>query len=254
MITWDQVIQGMVKRKALLVSIAKNVCVLSFVWAALFYILLFSGFPISQLNSVSNGMQLFTGFAVGILVLVYARFSRERYLVLGVALAILSWTLGQLYWFSSIFIDESALLYPSIADFGFIGTYFFLIGVIHTITRGIPQYTIVLRFKNLWPFGVLLVPLLLAVAETNTLATNISNLAFSLAIMHTLWKAQPIFPMEQYRLFLAGLCLLCLSDIIFMVFICLMPDMYTLSTDAFFPIALSLTAYGFMKVEGMSDE
>lgn len=253
MITWDQVIRGMVKRKESLIFFAKVVYILSFIWAAMFYMLLLSDFSFFQLNTLANGIQLFYGFLIGILVLVYARFSRERYLVLGVALAILSWTLGQFYWFSSIFIDESTLPYPSIADFGFIGTYFFLIGVIHTFTRKIPRYTIELKIRHLWPFGVLFVPLYLALAKTNALWVNIHNLALSLVIMHTLWKAQPIFPMEQYRLFLSGLCLLCLSDVIFMVCACLVPDTYTFSSDALFPVALSLTAYGFMKVEEMAD-
>ncbi|HHY27270.1 MAG TPA: hypothetical protein GX523_11125 [Desulfitobacterium dehalogenans] len=253
MITWDQVIQGMLKRKELLILTVKAVCILSFVWAALFYILLFTNIPYSKLNTVANGIQLFAGLAIGMLVICYARFSFERYLVLGVALAVLSWTLGQLYWFSFIFLDGSSLPYPSIADLGFIGTYFFLIGVIYTITKRIPQYTIKIKYRNLWPLGLLLIPIFLSLVGSNTLLINIDNLALTLAIGYTLWKAQPIFPITRYRLFIAGLCLLCLSDMIFMICICLMPDAYTLSTDALFPAALSLTAYGFMKVEEMSD-
>lgn len=253
MITWDQVIQGMLKRKEILALTVKAVCILSFVWAALFYILLFIDFPYAKLNAVANGIQFFSGLVIGMLVICYARFSCQRYLILGVALAVLSWTLGQLYWFSVIFLNGSSLPYPSIADLGFIGTYFFLIGVIHTITRGIPQYTIEIKYWNLWPLGLLVIPIFLALAGSSNLLINIDNLVLTLAIVYTLWKAQPIFHIIRYRLFIAGLCLLCLSDMIFIICVCLIPDTCTLSTDALFPVALSLTAYGFMKVEEMSD-
>ena len=253
MITLDQVIQGKLRRKEIIIFTAKAVCIFSFIWAALFFILLFTNSSYLSLSAFANGVQLLYGLVIGLLVLCYARYSRERYLVSGVALAVLSWTMGQLYWFSYVFLVGSSLPYPSIADLGYIGTYFFLIGVIITITKGIPQYTIKIRYRNLWPFLLLLVPLLLALIGKNRLLVNLDNLVLTLAMVYTLWRAQPIFPVIQYRLFITGLCLLCISDIIFMVHACLMPDTYTLSTDALFPMALSLTAYGFMKVEEMSN-
>ncbi|MEL1136305.1 hypothetical protein AAC978_14080 [Desulfitobacterium sp. THU1] len=254
MISRDQVAERILKRKEWLILTVKAVLVFTVLWAVFFYIYaLYHAMPFAQLNRVANAIQLFCGLVIGVQTLVYAQFSREYYLVLGIALGVLSWTLGQLYWFSYLLLEGPILPCPSIADLGFISIYFFLIGVISTITREIPKYTIVIRYRDLWPFALLVVPIFIALVGENSLVHNLCNFATALTIVYLLWKAQPISALPKYQLFLSGIGLLCLSDMIYMLSVVLFPEGYTLTTDALFPIALSLITYGLMKVEEMPD-
>lgn len=253
MITWEQVSQRKLKSKEIIFLTAKGILILSVFWAALFYLLIFWELPFVKLTWFANGIQLLSALVISVLGIFYARCSQERYMSLSIALGAFTWTLGQFYWFSYIYLQESLLPQPTIADFGFISTYFFLIGVIITITNKIPCYLIDLSFKNLWPFAILAVPLYLALSKTDSLVVNIDNFAFALAIVCALWKAQPILSSPRYGVFLAGLSLLCICDILYMVFACCIPEAYTLAADALYPLALSLIVYGFMKAEEMTD-
>ncbi|AGA68165.1 hypothetical protein Desdi_0636 [Desulfitobacterium dichloroeliminans LMG P-21439] len=254
MISRDQVVERILKRKEWLLLTVKAVLVFTMLWAVLFYMYALShAMPFAQLNKVANAIQLFCGLIIGIQTLVYARFSQEYYLVLGIALGVLSWTLGQLYWFSYLLLEGPMIPCLSIGDLGFISIYFFLIGVMRTITNRIPKYTIVIKYRDLWPLALLVVPIFIALVGECSQVHNLDNFAMTLAIVYLLWKAQPIYTLPKYQLFLSGIGLLCLSDIIYMLSAVLFPEGYTLTTEALFPIALSLTAYGFMKVEEMSD-
>lgn len=220
---------------------------LGILWAIFYYgvTLLPITFPL-RMCTTANIVHIAFGLGCGSLLLYYARASKMGYGVLGIAFAQFSWTIGQLFWFSTIALTDRNLPYPSIADLGFIGTYFFLIGAISIIARKAAENNQKKGLGTFWPFAILVIPGLLAF-KNSELLVNISNFALTLAIAFTLWKARPLFSMARYNHFLFGIIALIFADLTFMLGVAYFPDSCTKPIDAIYPLAHSLMAYGLMK-------
>jgi hypothetical protein len=185
----------------------------------------------------------------GIIALVYSGLKCNSDAVFGVALAVFSWTLGQLFWFSYTTITKLTLPYPSIGDLGFIGTYFILSGVIGIIKSKRDEVYLKQKKRVLWPLLFLLVPIILVFVKDNSLPVNSYNFILTLSLVYTMMKAVPIYTMKEYRFFVAGIYILGLTDIIFLSSVVLIPNCFTFTTDPLYPIALTLITNGLMKGE-----
>lgn len=117
-------------------------------------------FSFESLIMAADIYQLVLGFALAAILLACLKTSRNRYAILGTSLAIISWTLGQLFWLPFLYTaHQSPLPYPSVGDFGFTGTYFLLIGVLGVLDLGeskpksspISAFVILLAFLLAFP-------------------------------------------------------------------------------------------------------
>ena len=202
--------------------------------------------PVSfdSLIAAADIYQLAVGFALAAILLTCLKTSRNRYAVLGTSLAIISWTLGQLFWFSYTLLTQTPLPYPSVGDFGFTGTYFLLIGVLSVLEPGESKSK-----SSLLAFALLLAPLLLAVLAKSEPAVTLYNFVLGGASAWTVYKALPLRHAAKDRWLLGGILVLAAADIVFMTSVVLLRDSLTATTAPLYPIALSLIAHGILKRE-----
>ncbi len=221
---------------------------LGLLWVIFFYCTQFLpiSFPLCMCKT-ANVVHLAFGLGCGSLLFYFARVSRMGFAVLGIAFAQFSWSIGQLFWFSTVSLTDRTLPYPSIAEFGFIGTYFFIMGAIAILAKNVSQDTEKIGLRSLWPFAILLIPGILAFNSNVSLLVNVSNFFFTMAIAFTLWKARPLFSNAKYTHFLFGVLTLCFADLVFMIGVVYFPGVCVFSVDAFYPLAHSLMAYGLVK-------
>ena len=201
-------------------------------------------FPFETLIAAADIYQLALGFALAAVLLTCLKTSRNRYAVLGTSLAIISWTLGQLYWFSYTLIEQTPLPYPSVGDFGFTGTYFLLIGVLSVLEHQEKQ-----EKRNLLAFAILLAPPLLAVLAKSAPAVTLYNFVLGGASAWTVYKALPLRHTVHNRWLLGGILVLAATDIVFMTSVVLLRESMTATTAPLYPIALSLITHGILKRE-----
>ena len=221
---------------------------LSIIWAIFYYgILVLPISPPLPMCTTANIVHIGFGLGCGSLLLYFARVSKMGYAILGIAFAQFSWTLGKLFWFSTIALTDRTLPYPSVAELGFLGAYFFLIGAISIISKNAVEDQKNNGLSSFWPFVLLVIPILLAIKNTDLILVNISNFILTLAIAFTLWRARPLFSIARYNHFLFGVLALVFADLVFMVGVIYFPDLCNKPVDAIYPLAHSLTAYGLMK-------
>jgi hypothetical protein len=123
----------------ILLAVSKIILITSLAWMVGFSLALGSGLlQDKDLILAVNIFELAAGLASGAVVLMRIKSTRHRYVILGTALSLLSWALGQVYWFSYASITGDNLPYPSVGDLGFTGTYVFLIGVAGLILHDQP--------------------------------------------------------------------------------------------------------------------
>lgn len=214
-------------------------------WSACFAALaIWRPFPFESLIMAADIFQLALGFALAAVLLTCLKTSRNRYAVLGTSLAIISWTLGQLFWFSYTLLTQSPLPYPSVGDFGFTGTYFLLIGVLSVLEPGESKSK-----SSLLAFAILLAPLLLAVLAKSAPAVTLYNFVLGGVSAWTMYKALPLRHADKNRWLLGGILVLAATDIVFMTSVVLLRDSMTATTAPLYPIALSLIAHGILKRE-----
>lgn len=215
------------------------------VWSVCFAALaIWRPFPFESLIMAADIFQLALGFALAAVLLTCLKNSRNRYAVLGTSLAIISWTLGQLFWFSYTLLTQTPLPYPSVGDLGFTGTYFLLIGVLSVLEPGESKSK-----SSLLAFAILLVPLLLAVLAKSAPAVTLYNFVLGGASAWTVYKALPLRHAVKDRWLLGGILVLAATDIVFMTSVVLLRDSMTATTAPLYPIALSLIAHAILKRE-----
>lgn len=207
--------------------------------------------PVSfdSLIAAADIYQLALGFALAAILLTCLKNSLNRYAVLGTSLAIISWTLGQLFWFSYTLLMRTPLPYPSVGDFGFTGAYFLLIGVLSMLAP--PKNK---AKGNPYAFALLLAPLLLAIYAKSAPAVKLYNFVLGLAAAWTLHKALPLRHTHKDRWLLGGILLLAATDVVFMTSVVLLRNSMTATTAPLYPIALALIAYGILKREATTDD
>jgi len=227
------------------VQLARWLLLATMVWSVCFAALaIWRPFPFESLIMAADIFQLALGFTLAAVLLTCLKNSRNRYAVLGTSLAIISWTLGQLFWFSYTLLTQTPLPYPSVGDFGFTGTYFLLIGVLSVLEPGESKSK-----SSLLAFAILLAPLLLAVLAKSAPAVTLYNFVLGGASAWTVYKALPLRHAAKDRWLLGGILVLAATDIVFMTSVVLLRDSMTATTAPLYPIALSLIAHGILKRE-----
>lgn len=237
------------KRGQILLVAPKIMLILAIFWTLTF--ILFVGFEIldlEQLDFAVNVFELVYGLLAGSMVLIFSRITvnrLNRYNLLGTALAIYSWTLGQIYWFSYTSITGKVLPYPSVGDMGFTGTYFLLIGVIGMIMSGQPITH--RRYYSYTALLVMLIPVSLLFVGKSKIEVMIFNFILAFSVSFTLFKNFMLLENQKYRWFAGGIFLLGITDVVFMISASVFPNTYTLSSDALYPISISLISTGILK-------
>lgn len=121
-------------------------------------------------NEISNATQLVTSMvAAGVAAWTYHRRNPNLLLAHG-AFAGATWTLANAFWYAYFILIGEGLNYPTVADLGFAGVFFFLIaGYLEGMERGpLPSWYAAPITLPLFAFGLGLVYLLGANAETLT--------------------------------------------------------------------------------------
>ncbi len=220
-------------------NLSKILVFISIAWliiSAISYFFKFISYPKLELSA--NTIELTVGFVIAVLLFAYSYKTKEL-LSLGIGLAVLSWTLGQLFWFSYEIIKGNTLPYPSVGEFGFLGAYFFLLG-----SMG--------KFKNkkksiLFLLGMILImlmPVFFLFNSSNTLGALIYNFIFIAVITFVFYKALSKYTVDYKYLFI-GILLFCLTDIIFIIEANI--KNYTFICDMVYPLCFSILAYGALK-------
>ncbi|MGE5390496.1 MAG: hypothetical protein ACM3PE_05465 [Deltaproteobacteria bacterium] len=195
--------------------------------------------PYSALEPEANIAELAVGFSAAVLLFVHY-YKSKQFLSLGIGLAVISWTLGELFWFSNQVITVNPLPYPSVGEFGFLGVYFFLAGAIGGIKNNGRHPLVILLLTLL----IVLIPVFLVFHGKGSLGALIYNFVFIAAIAFISYKALSKYT-SDYRYLFWGILFFCLTDIIFIIEANTRD--YTFICDMLYPLALSLLAYGAMK-------
>ena len=186
-----------------------------------------------------NLIETAVGFISAILLFAYF-YKSKQFLSLGIGLAILSWTLGEIFWFSYEMIKGDMLPYPSVGEFGFLGTYFFIAGSIGNIKSNNKHRIAIIALA----FLIMLIPVMLLFKSSNTLGAVVYNFIFISAIAFVLYKALSKYKSSLKYLFI-GILLFCTTDITFIIEANVRD--YTIICDMLYPLCFSILTYGAMK-------
>lgn len=217
---------------------------ITLLWTVCYVVLAITRFlPLEKLIAVGDVYQLLQGLGATVILLSRMKYTSRKYILFGTGLAVFSWTVGQLFWFSYTLLADTPLPYPSVGDLGFTGAYFFLIGVIGLLSKNSPQ-------SPLAPlaFIILLVPALLTTGQS-TLTVKLYNVVLGCAAAYTLYKAIPLGKHKEYRWFLCGILLLAFTDVVFMTSVVYFRDSFTMTSAPLYPLALSVVTFGILKGE-----
>lgn len=188
--------------------------------------------------------QLVIGLVAALIVLSHFNTSTSKYIILGTSLAIFSWTMGQLFWFSYTLLTGIELPYPSVGDLGYTGTYLLMLGVLrqisHEIKRGWIDYL---------PLFLVILPIPLYLLGQRSLPVLLYNILDCTVIAWILFQGLPIRKVPQYGWFLLGILILAFTDLVFIFCALLLPKASTLASAPLYPIAMALMAFGIIHGE-----
>lgn len=174
-------------------------------------------------------------------VLLFANYKKSKQaLSMGIAFAVLSWFLGELFWFSYESIIGNELPYPSVGDFGFLGVYFFIAGSIGAI-KSHRQHALPIWALSL---AIMLLPVSFVVSGGHPTGELVYNFIFIFAIAYVINRVLSKYS-ASYRWFFSGILLFCLTDIVFVIEA--NTRSFTIFCDMLYPLSLSLLAYGAVK-------
>jgi hypothetical protein len=160
-------------------------------------VILVHGTMSATYTGISNAIQLVASIAtVGAAVWVYFRQNPNLFVAHGV-FAGATWTLANGFWYAYFLVIGEGLNYPTVADLGFVGVFFFLIaGILEGQPRGqLPKWVVVpiailLLVLGLWPvlqFGVN------AKTFTTLVVFLLSAVLLSEALLRSMHRHPPLF-------------------------------------------------------------
>lgn len=199
---------------------------------------------------IQNILEVTFGAACGILLILLARKAGTFYIT-ATALAIFSWTLGQIFWFSYTSITGDALPYPSVGDIGYTGTYLLLFGAAGLITGDGRVPKRVWRFTSLIIFAA---PVVLLLADKSKPDALFYNFVLSTATVAALFRVLPLLRFRNYRVFALGVVMLGIADFTFMMSVGLVPQGGTIVSDALYTVSIAVIAYGMAKGGASPDD
>lgn len=201
--------------------------------------------PYMQLELCANAIELVAGFAAAILSFTYA-YKSKQLLPLGIGLAVLSWTFGEAFWLSYAVINGNVLPYPSVGEFGFLGTYFFIAGSIGDFKSNNKRRIVI----SILALVIMLLPIFFVFKSSNTLGAVIYNFVFITMIAFVLYRSLSKYTVDFKYLFI-GIVFFCLTDIVFIIEANIRD--YSIICDMLYPLSLSVLAYGGME-EGVNND
>lgn len=229
--------------------LAKSIFFFALAAAALFLLLGTAGVVSwAFLDDASDIFQAAMGVAAGSVALEFWRRNKERYAVLGTALAVYCWSLGEIFWFSGDLVIGLKIPYPSVGDLGFIGTYFILFSAITVIRQKRTELKAVTA-GNRFFLVLLAIPVALAVFGRAPWLTAADNAVLGLSAAWAMYRASSLWRDKGYRWFSAGVLLLGMTDLVFITCVVLFPDGLIYITSPLYPVAFALTVFGVIKGE-----
>lgn len=163
-------------------------------------------------SDISNYTQLITsGSMAAVCLYAYFRWSPDALLIHG-AFAAASWTLANMFWYAYTLIIGTSLMYPTVAEAGFIGVFLFLIaGYEEVFARNrLPAWTAAAIMLPL-----LAVPLWLIITMGLTLATALTLLFFVLTT--GLVAVAVLYSVSLYRVLFLGTLAVALTHMLYAV-------------------------------------
>jgi hypothetical protein len=153
---------------------------------------------------IANLVELVLSMLIATVLLIQVRRSFLRYVTLGFALAVGSWTLGELYSLSYRHINDVNAAYPSVADFAFCGFFLLIsssLGImkrvdIEDVNKGATPYLI---------FLVMGLPVLILFTVQNSLLKNIMNFVYAFLSASIMYEALTIIKLRLYPLIIASI-------------------------------------------------
>jgi hypothetical protein len=198
----------------------------------------------TALPRIADGVELVLSMLIAIVLLIQVRRSFLRYVTLGFALAIGSWTLGELYTLSYRHINEVNVAYPSVADFAFCG--FFLLvssslGImkrvdIDDVNKGATPYLI---------FLVMGLPVLILFTVQNTLMKNIMNFVYVFLSASIMYEALTLIKLKLYPMIIVSVFFIGLTNLFFLVLVNYSTNVHF--ATLLYPIGFSLLLLGVIK-------
>ena len=225
----EQVVRGMLVL-LLLISLA-----------LLGYVIYVHGTMSATYTGISNAVQLVASAAtVGAAGWVYFRRNPSLFVAHG-AFAGATWTLANGFWYMYLIVIGSGLNYPTVADLGFVGAFFFLIaGVMEGQPRGkMSRWVVVPVAIPLLALGLL--PVLLLGVNAQTITTLVVFLLSTILLSEALFRT-----VYHHRLLFAGILAFVLAHLLNSLNSTIVdPPWITHAAGALAAIAFSLFALGF---------
>ena len=222
----------------------KAILPLACAWAVCFVLLLALDVPAAALVRAADIFEIAFGLLCGSILLAASTRQAEttpRHVLLGTALALFSWTLGQVFWFSYTELTGVTLPYPSVGDLGYTGTYFFLAGVLRLL---LGQRKAWHPWYSWFSLLALAVPVAVVFAGGGNTAGILYNFVLALAAGYAYFLNCALIPLRRYRWYAGGVFLLGIADLVFMLSVCLYPASHLYLPDLLYSLSLALLAHG----------
>jgi len=175
--------------------------------------------------------------------------------LLGFALS--CWALGQLYWLSYLFVGQQGLPYPSVADFGFLGCYLFIISSLQT-KGGHVQVSIYPRSRAIIADSVAVVALALVIVtilyKKSFYFSDGYSIFFAIIIAYVIYLLGKGTSPDAHGGTGAGILLLALADLLLIVQTRLQEDAVFLYADPIYAVSFALILLGIHKRNKKHDE
>lgn len=198
----------------------------------------------SAIPRIADAVELILSMLIAIVLLIQVRRSFLRYVTLGFALAIGSWTLGELYTLSYRHINNVNAAYPSVADFAFCGFFLLMsssLGImkrvdIDDVNKGATPYLIFLTMG---------LPVLILFTVQNSIFKNAMNFVYAFLNASIMYEALTLIKLRLYPMIIVSVFFIGLAGMFFLVLVNYSTNVHY--ATLLYPIGFSLLLLGVLK-------
>lgn len=219
---------------------------------ALVYVVLWLGGLATEdvLFDVSNIAQTGAAFISAGICLRRSYRARSFPFFLSIGLALSSWVMGNIFWFSYAHMFSQTLLYPSIGEFGFLGYYLLILGgltyQIRSASGGLaPSQDAWWRYL---PFLLLVVPLVVVWNSGASILESVYTAVFVASMVFTLYQMAAYRFGRHYWPLFGGIGLTMFADVFFVLDASVFKPESTYWRGPFWVVGFGLMAYGVIRL------
>jgi hypothetical protein len=200
-----------------------------------------------SLIKIVNITELILSLWLSVMVLILIKHSFLKYVTLGVALALISWTFGELFTLSYTHITGSNILYPAIADFGYIGFYLMISSALGILKR-VDVDDVNKAWQPYLVFTIILIPIALMLSLSNSIFVNTTNFIYSFLSALVIYQSVILIRLKLYPYIIGSVIFIALLNMIFIVTINMRPSCHFITI--LFPIGFAGILLGVLKHNG----